>query len=361
MKVGILTYYGVHNHGAVLQANALNTIIKSLGYECGFLKFERDYSLIPQKQVNKYKLNLKSILFYIRYLQEKGIGNILYNFTKSRVLKKYRIQNLPLKEDYYQFSGDIVVIGSDEVFSLEIGINPFLYGNIPNAKRIISYAGSFGPTNVKDIKSLHLEQMIKSGFEKMEAIGVRDENSKNVIHEIAGCSSILVCDPVILYGYEKEMLLFKPSVKRYILVYSYDRSMNNPKETEEVIKYAKKRDLKVYSVGYYHEWCKSIQATPEELLGWIKNAELVITDTFHGAVMSIICNTAMVVKLRGNKNKLEFLLGQYGLSDRIITQFKEIENIAERPIDFECVNNYIKKYRKESINFLKNALKGKKC
>lgn len=361
MKVGILTYYGVHNHGAVLQANALNTIVKALGYECGFLKFERDYSLIPHKQVNKYKLNIKSIPFYIRYLKEKGIGNILYNFSKSRVLKKYRIQNLPLMGDYDQFSGDVIIIGSDEVFSLEIGINPFLYGNIPNGKRIISYAGSFGPTNVKDIKNLHLEQMIKAGFEKMEAIGVRDENSKNVIHEIANCSSILVCDPVILYGYEKEMRLFKPSVNKYILVYSYDRSMNNPEETEEVIQYAQKRGLKVYSVGYYHKWCKSIQATPEELLGWIKNAELVITDTFHGAVMSIICNTPMVVKLRGNKNKLEFLLGQYGISDRIITQFKEIENVAERTIDFECVNNCIKQYRKESVEFLENALKGKKC
>lgn len=361
MKVGILTYYGVHNHGAVLQANALNTIIQSLGNECSFLTFNRDYSLIPQKQADKYRIGVRSIPFYIKYLQEKGIGNIIYNLSKSKILKKYRSQHLHLGEEYDNFSGDMIVIGSDEVFSLEIGINPFLYGNIPNCKRIFSYAGSFGPTTVKDIKKLHIEQMIKSGFQRMEAIGVRDENSKKVIHEIADCSSTLVCDPVILYGYEKEMCLFKPSVKKYILVYSYDRSMNNPKETEEVIKYAKKRDLKVYSVGYYHEWCKSIQATPEELLGWIKNAELVITDTFHGAVMSIICNTAMVVKLRGNKNKLEFLLGQYGLSDRIITQFKEIENIAERPIDFECVNNYIKKYRKESMNFLKNALKGKKC
>ena len=55
-----------------------------------------------------------------------------------------------------------------------------------------------------------------------------------------------------------------------------------------------------------------------ELLGWIKHASMVVTDTFHGTVMSIICNTPVVVKLRGNQNKLEFLLSEYGLLNRAI-------------------------------------------
>ena len=73
----------------------------------------------------------------------------------------------------------------------------------------------------------------------------------------------------------------------------------------------------------------NIQANPIELLGWIKNAKLVITDTFHGSVMSIICNTPMIVKIRGNKNKLSFLLDEYGLSDRIIEDFSKIDEISK--------------------------------
>lgn len=40
MKIGILTYYGVHNHGAVLQANALRQVLLNKGHDCGFLEFE---------------------------------------------------------------------------------------------------------------------------------------------------------------------------------------------------------------------------------------------------------------------------------------------------------------------------------
>ena len=83
MKVGILTYNDVHNHGAVLQANALRTVILAKGNECEFLEFDRDYSMISKQQANKYKIGLKSIPFYMHYLCEKGIGNIIYNVKKE--------------------------------------------------------------------------------------------------------------------------------------------------------------------------------------------------------------------------------------------------------------------------------------
>lgn len=95
MRIGILTYYGVHNHGAVLQANALKTVLNSMGHECGFLEFERNYANISQQQAKKYKLGLDSIPFYLQYLQEKGIGNIAYNIGKKRTLADFRAKNLP--------------------------------------------------------------------------------------------------------------------------------------------------------------------------------------------------------------------------------------------------------------------------
>lgn len=45
MKIGILTYYGVHNHGAVLQANALKSVLQKMGHEVSFVSFERNYGL----------------------------------------------------------------------------------------------------------------------------------------------------------------------------------------------------------------------------------------------------------------------------------------------------------------------------
>lgn len=201
---------------------------------------------------------------------------------------------------YEDFAGDLVVIGSDEVFSLEIGVNPFLYGNGLNAKHIISYAGCFGPTTYEDVVKQGQQKMISDGLHHMDAVSVRDQNSLETVKKTADIDATLVCDPVILYGYEKDMQSFRPPIKDYILIYSYDKNLNDTAEYNYIKAYADKHSLKIVSVGYYHRWCKCIDASPFELLGWIKNATLVVTDTFHGSVVSIICNTTMVVKLRGN-------------------------------------------------------------
>ena len=358
MKIGILTYYGVHNHGAVLQANALKTVIESKNHKCGFLEFERSYSNISQKQANKYKIGFGSIGFYAKYLMEKGAGNVLYNGGKKHTLAKFRTMNIPMMGKYEDFDGDLAVIGSDEVFSLEIGVNPFLYGNGLQAKHIISYAACFGPTTYEDVVKQGQQKMISDGLYHMDAVSVRDQNSLETVKKTAGLDATLVCDPVILYGYEKEMRFFTPPMKDYILVYSYDKNLNDASEYNHIKAYAEKHGLKIVSVGYYHRWCKCIDASPFELLGWIKNATLVVTDTFHGSVMSIICNTPVVVKLRGNQNKLRFLLSEYGLLDRTISGFSEMGRVADTPVDFETVNAAIQERRAASMKFLDDALAG---
>ena len=184
MKIGILTYYGVHNHGAVLQANALKTVLEQKGHECGFLEFERSYSNISQQQANKYKIGLGSIGFYAKYMMEKGIGNILYNVSKKRTLGKFRNANIPMMGKYEEFTGDLAVIGSDEVFSLEIGVNPFLYGNELKTKHIISYAGCFGPTTYEEVVKQGQQKMISDGLHRMDAVSVRDQNSMDTVKKL---------------------------------------------------------------------------------------------------------------------------------------------------------------------------------
>lgn len=359
MRIGILTYYGVHNHGALLQANALKKVLESKGNQCGFLEFERDYSNIPKQQANKYKFSLGSISFYINYLLKKGLINIIYNIKKRRKLDSFRKRYIPMIGSYENFVDDLVVIGSDEVFSLEVGVNPFLYGNNLNARHIISYAGCFGPTTYDDVLKQNQMKMIYNGLSNMDAISVRDFNSLDIVERIANIHATLVCDPVILYGYEEEMNLFQPDLKGYVLIYSYDKNMNEKDEYRYIQEYAEKKNLKVVSVGYHHKWCQSVNASPIELLGWIKNADLVVTDTFHGSVMSIICNSPLVVKLRGNQNKLKFLLTEYGLLDRSMDDFSELTSIAETKIDFNLVNSVINERRTSSMKFIDDALE--KC
>lgn len=356
-KAGILTYYGVHNHGAVLQANALKKVLEKKGYEVTFLRFNRNYDMIPEENSKKYKIGLSSIPFYVKYTLQRGIPNILYNLKKNQILNQYRSENLPLGNRYSNFRGELAVIGSDEVFSMEIGINPFFFGHGVMAEKVISYAGCFGPTTIDFVEEHGLSSMIGSGLKSLSAIGVRDMNSKNIADKLSEKESVLVCDPVILYGYEDEQKIFTPKVKDYIVVYAYDKNLNDPEEVNYIREYAKKNKLKIYSVGYHHKWCdKSINATPEEVLGYIRNSKLVVTDTFHGSVMSLVCNAPMVVKLRGNQNKLGFLMQEYGVEDRVVDSFADIEKVAGRLIDYSKVNGIIKARREASLKFLHDSI-----
>ena len=358
MRVGILTYYGVFNHGAVLQANALKKVVESMGHDCEFVTFNRNYDYLPQGQDKKYNISLKSFSLYMKYLLRKGVCNTLYNLKKHKVLASYRRENIPLGQRYTDFDGDLMLIGSDEVFSLEVGINPFFYGHGLKTPSAVSYAGCFGPTTLDHIKSLHMDRLIGSGLMQMKAISVRDRNSAEIAEKLTGGRNVsLVCDPVILYGYRQEQMEFVPEEKRYIILYSYENNFNSPEEIAAVRSYAEKHHLKIYAAAYYHGWCdRNIQATPNELLGWIRNADMVVTDTFHGSVLSIICGTPMVVKIRGNSNKLGFLMEEYGLSDRIIEKAVDFESVAGRCVDFDAVNQKITERRNVSMKFLEEVL-----
>lgn len=357
MKIGILTYYDVHNHGAVLQANALKTVLERAGHEVTFLKFERNYDFMPAGSGRKYSISIFSVPYYLKYLCKNGVGKFLYNVRKRALLNGFRKENFRIETAYNEFDGEIAIVGSDEVFSVEVGVNPFFYGHGVSAPQMFSYAASFGPTTQDMIEKHGLETMLRTGLQRFSAVSVRDHNSKEIVERTCGSEAVLVCDPVILYGYEAEQRKYEPKLKNYLLVYSYDKNMNDPHETEAICRWARSKGWKVVSVGYYHDWCDlNINATPEELLGWIRKAEFVVTDTFHGSVLSLICNTQFAVKLRNNKNKVQFLLEEYGLGNRVLSGFEQLEELRTNGIDYSAVNRVIEQNRARSEAFLGTQL-----
>lgn len=357
--IGIVTHYEVHNHGAQLQLFALIKEIEKKGYTAKALTFEKDYRYLDSSAKNKYKISIKSIPFYLKYLIQKGLRKTLFNIKKKKIFDSFRAENSILGCSYNAFDDELLITGSDEVFSTEVGITDAFWGMNSKAKKIISYAASFGPTTLEQIKSKKEDLYISQALNHFEKISVRDKNSFDIVKKLAGIESQLVCDPVILYGYKNEILEAskKCKVQNFILLYSYDNNMNNPEEIQLVRYVAEYFHLPVYSVGFYHSWCdKNINASPIQLLGYFKNASFVITDTFHGSVMSLITESDFAVFVRGNSNKLCNLLNEYDLSSRIYKNADECKKILSSEIDYEKVNQQIENYRKQSENFLTSIL-----
>lgn len=84
-KVGIVTHYDVHNHGAILQLNALIHVLRErYAIEAKALQFDKNYDFLGHKLKAKYDISAKSIGIYVRYLKDKGVKCMYFNYQKER-------------------------------------------------------------------------------------------------------------------------------------------------------------------------------------------------------------------------------------------------------------------------------------
>lgn len=357
---GIITHYDVHNHGAVLQLMGLVKILKQqFGIEAKALQFEKNYDFLGHELKAKYDISVKSFGIYFKYLKEAGLVRFRYNYHKKRLLEEFKKSN-NLIGPYYTECGDFdgVIVGSDEVFALHTGPTPVFFGYACPSDKVFAYGGSFGPTTLEDIERLHCRDFVAGGLKAMKGLGMRDQNSQMIATALTGKETVPVCDPVILYGFEQEIQeMNAPDLSPYMVVYAYDRRMNDPEEISQIRAYAKSRDLKIVSPGFFHKWADyNVNVNPLELLRYFKFAECVITDTFHGSVMSIITGREVAIKLRDNANKLFNLLEEYQLTDRVISNNWNLKEIFDKKIDYEAVKAEILHRRNEGLNYLRSMI-----
>lgn len=354
---GIITHYDVHNHGAVLQLNALVEVLRrEFGIEASALQFDKNYDFLGHGLKAKYELSFHSVGIYWDYLRQHGSRRVLFNMRKKRLLDGFKRAHR-LVGPYYTECGELdgVVVGSDEVFALHTGPTPVFFGHACPSDHVFSYGGCFGPTTLSDIDRLHCRSFVSSGLCSMSGLGMRDQNSLSIARTLTGRDAVLVCDPVLLYGYEREIAsLPAPSLPPYLLVYAYDNRMNAPEEVSRILAYARERKLKVVSPGFYHRWADvNVNVDPVGLLGYFRGASCVVTDTFHGCVMSLITQREVAVKLRDNANKLLNLLEEYGQQSRVLGEGWNLDEVFSRPMDYGFIRSEISRRRAESMAYLR--------
>lgn len=357
MKVGILSMQEVKNYGSFLQAYSLKKNIEALGYQCDFV------NIIPGKQLPGYEQTaVKKGTILIKRLWGKNIikrFSTIYKFQK-RFAKEF-LPYLGVRQGATEGHFDVVVIGSDEVFNCAqktwFGFSPQLYGANIDADKVITYAASFGATTIEKLEKLNLKEEIASLIKNIKTISVRDENSSTVIKTLIGITPKLHVDPVLIYDYTPLL----PTLKHqsdYIIIYSYPGRISDNNEISYIKKFANDKGLRLLSIGHYFPWCDDVVVpTPFEVLAYFRDAAYIITDTFHGSVFSIKYNKQFCTIVREmNKQKLTYLLYQFGLGDRIVTDMSKMNKILEQPINYNPVNELIGSEKKRSIDYLSQNL-----
>ena len=146
------------------------------------------------------------------------------------------------------------------------------------------------------------------------------------MEKLTGIKAEMHLDPVLIYGYEKEIAERKVSYpEKYMVIYSYQGRINDKREIKEITSFAKEHKLKLISIFCRYDWCDEaiVPETPFDVLGWFKGAEYVVTDTFHGTIFSIITGRRFVTLVRKtgritNGEKISSLLRQLRLEGRCV-------------------------------------------
>ncbi len=368
MKVKILSMQRVLNYGSFMQAYAMKRLVEGYGHEAAFCDFRNG-----QPRHKGTKAPGESRIDKIRKIPTilAAPGRFIEKRHFRRALREcFEIQAWPLLgfgvAPDYDTRCDLMIIGSDEVFNYtqnqKFGYVPELFGHNLDTGTIVAYAASAGYATLCDVDNDGMRHELASGFARFARIGVRDQNTYEMVAALAPNIPDLVIDPTLMYDFSHEL---QPAqhASGYLLVYAYEGRLDSPEEVKVIRTLAAEKGLRILSIGSYHDWCDAnIVAAPLELLSLFANASYVITDTFHGTIFSVKNRRPFVSLIRGenrwgsNSNKLSFLLQQLGLEHRINRSLGVIGNQLDEPIDYDRVAANLAPLQDASRRFLDTTL-----
>lgn len=351
-KIGIMSMQRITNYGSFLQAYGLKNTLEELGYDVQFVDYEFEKSIVTDAGDKKNKITFYNVLNKIRIKYEwkkfqKKYCKYLSDYLNISAIKNIRPNNI-----------EKLVIGSDEVFncmqSYPVGYSKELFGKNYEKIDVISYAASFGFTNFELLEKYKIKDELADMLNNFKAISVRDENSFDIIKTITEQQPYMHLDPVLISNYEYCNYV---NLKNYIIVYTYPGRLSSEEE-QYIKKFAKENHKKIVSIGFYQTIADiHLCPSPLEVFSYFKNADYVITDTFHGTIFSIKTKAKFCTIIRNsNKNKLLYLLKKLNCEDRQVNSLNDIDRLFRKNINYDETCKIILEERNKSIEYLKKYL-----
>jgi hypothetical protein len=372
MKIGIMSMQRIANYGSFLQTYALKQMIEEIGGQVEFVDYHVQPSIIQESDDHNNKLirKLKKGFETLRYKAPFSHKIAYIKFKHSYSKKYFPLLGLSEKMNFNP-ELDCLVIGSDEVFNciqknLNVGYSLELFGENNRAKKLISYAASFGNTTIDKLELYNKKEDIGKLLKQFDCISVRDSNSYSIVEQLTKKKPLVHLDPVLSYDFlsKCDKIPSIDSSEKYLILYAYSGRISF-QEADWISAYAKKKGLKVYSFGGIQKCAdKFIDCSPFEVLAYFKNAEEVITDTFHGSIFAIITHRKFTTLVRksigtsyGNEEKLSDLLLRIGLENRMTTRVQDSEIINTREIAYKAVDIKIAEERKNTRTYLESQFR----
>lgn len=362
MKVAVLTLTPSNNYGGILQAVALYHYLESIG--CDVTLINKKFHIPFWKRIVFKCFSVIPFYDFKNKRRDKKKTKQLKEFIEKYIPKRSRpivslddLQKLVQEECY-----DAVIVGSDQVWRYQYIKDDFLsvfflgfQVDFPVKK--IAYAASFGTDNWELSEDT---SNVSKYLRDFSAVSVREDSGVRICREFGVDSVQHVLDPTLivsrdfydkLLGENKNVVRNTPLLTTYIL----DDSLMNEQLIANVKTYLgsscglEQINLSDCSDGRFY--------SVDEWLLHIKDADFIVTDSFHGTVFSIIFQKQFIVVGNSQRGLSRFnsLLEQFDLKHRLVSG--DIDNIGpliQEKIDYSKID--MTKILAESRGFLEQAL-----
>ena len=352
MRIGLLTFHYAENKnfGAILQTYAIQKLIKKV-------------SKLENKMIN-YDKNKYTFMNKIKNLVE---AKSFFYFKKKFLRCSLKTKEKNLRKINNEF--DIFIVGSDQVWRakwMKNKVKHYFFDFVDDNKKKIAYAASFGVDYWEGDEKLTEE--IKPLIKRFDHISVREESGIGICKNTFGIDNVVcVLDPTLMIDREDYQPILddwqdKSHLKKkyiaHMLLDDTEQLRNGSKKIADYlgaeINYIKGKNFKFLgkTITLYNK--------VSQWLTYLKDAELVVTDSFHCAVFSIIFHKKFIVVANPARGiaRLETLLGKVGLEDRFFTNIEDVlkSGVLDREIDYQEVDKKLEIHRKYSMEFLRKAL-----
>lgn len=366
MKIGILTFHLAHNYGAVLQAYALQEVLKKEGHEVEIINYR------PSCIEDVYRL------FSLRIYKNDRLAGKIRRFAGRMVTfwarcKRYRKfeQFIKLhlslsKECSRDKSGipkgyDVYVFGSDQIWNprLSHGLDEVYLGRFQceNGARKVAYAASMGTEYMLGDPERNL---LAESLKFFYAVGVREESLRGLLSDLRIDSTVVLDPTLIVERGIFDCLAVKPVCPfRYVLLYRLEKDAHAFDFARQI---ALQLGAEVVEITPYKIWLRDkgrriVSAiSPEEFCGWFKYAACVISISFHGTAFSVIFRKDFYCLKSPLQDRSRNLLESLGLGGRLIASDSPV---VFKQVDYSEAEKKMEKLKEISKDFLLNAINGK--
>lgn len=364
-KIGILTYHSGYNYGACLQAFALQTTLKKLGYDSEVINFETERFVTSREMFSRRPYRLKEVI--------KNITRLPYwkpLHDRERMFNNFTTDVLNATPRYYTEQEvidnigryDCIICGSDQIWNLSSmdapAANLLFYLNFAKHQRRVSYAASFGHW-VKEAPQ-HKDTILP-WLKEFDAISVRETSGVEFVKSL-GLDCQLTLDPTVLLDKEDyEPICADRLIEgKYVAMFGWNTNSDLVMAAKRV---SKRLGLPVYNIvpPPRKMFCgipRKLDVGPREFLSIIKHADFVVTNSFHGTAFATTFEKPYISIVTGKADtRMESLLSQLGLSAPLVN-VEKMDIGRMLATDFSKVREKKAALRQSSYDFIKTSLQG---